>query len=156
MNMRHSAAGLAAVLLACEPETCPEAWQGDEATQCLPPESVSDSAESSLGTGIYGFALGCYALDDEDTCRCEVDGLHPGGSFTLVALDAAGNRTTQELQVSVAADSTFEVGLPAGSSWEFGNDMLEQGTTAGGIVLRSFTVAEGDVLYLEVVAVVSC
>jgi hypothetical protein len=156
VKIRHSVTALALGLLACEPETCPEAWADDAATRCLPPESVSDSAESSLGTGIYGFALGCYARDDEDTCECEVDGLHQGGSFTLVALDAAGNRTTDMVHVGVAEDATFEVELPVGSSWAFGFDTLEQGTTAGGTVVRSFTLAEGDVLYLEVVAVVSC
>ena len=156
MKNTHALTALALGLLACEPETCPEAWQDDAATQCLPPESVSDSAESSLGTGIYGFALGCYELDDEDTCECEVDGLLEGGFFDLVALDTAGNRTDETLRVVVADDATFEIELPAGSAWAFFYDTLGHGTTRDGAVLDSFTLAEGEVLYLEIVAVVSC
>lgn len=146
---------LALLLAACEPEACPEAWT-NAATQCLPPETVIDSAESSLGTGIYGFALGCYELDDEDTCECEVDGLLKGGAFTLVALDASGNPTDDQVHVAVADDATFEVELPPNTTWAFAYDTLEHGTTKDGVALEAFTLAEGDVLYLEVVAVVSC
>lgn len=148
-------AGLVAVQpLACTGPLCPEGWE-EENTEgdCRPPPGYEQAVAQRIGTGIYGYALGCYRVPDgDDACTCEVDSLAVGASFTLFELDESPE-VVRELEVDVSSDGTFEAELRPGLRYLLNT---HKGPGAQPPVVSELSLEEGELLFLVVTIAISC
>ena len=146
-------AGLVAMQpLACTGPLCPEGWvETNEEAVCKPPPGYEEAVAQRIGTGIYGYALGCYHVSDgDDACTCEVDSLAVGESFTIVELGETPE-LTRALTVNVRSDGTFEVELPPGGWYR-----LTTYRDGGGFESSEFTLEQGEKRLFVVTIIMSC
>lgn len=148
------AAFVAVQPLACTGPLCPEGWaETNEHAVCNPPPGYEDAVAQRIGTGIYGYALGCNRVPDgDDACTCEVDSLAVGESVYLVGF-GEGPDPIDEVFVKVGSDGTFEAELRPGVRYLLDT---HQGPGAHAPVVSELTLEEGELRFLVVTIAITC
>lgn len=144
------------MMLSCGRDVpCPESWEdyNSDDSRCDPPPEVTADAERDLGTGIYGYVLGCYPVDIGDACDCSTELPKSPLTFQLVRLADDGSRS-EPIQVEVGRDAVYRARLQPGryENYDFDVHLAD----SAGDDAHYFSVAEGEVLFLRATIWLGC